>query len=353
MELLIIHSTHDRMIILIAALLLAWIAFGPFKLYRSLGLEKPENLIRTLITKLEGKLNRTRRNASTRIYRGMILVIYMVSMAMLWALLIHAIEQRFAWGQYIELFTVAYLIPARHIWDVSRRGNPLMNNASHIVPLRRMLSSITGRDSDDMDLHTIARSWIEFTAEQFASKLVAPALWYLALGLPALVLVRLIHLLAEQIGHRSARYFAFGWSARHLDTALQFIPSLLASLLLCLAAWFIPRCRPLRAIATLIAHSTRITSPTRRWPVAAIAGALHVTLGGPHRMAGEMIRDGWVGKGTAKATAHDLARAQWLYIAASIVLMLLITSALMWEQKLPLIDFISSSYQSLIGSISK
>lgn len=348
MELLIIHSFSDRMLLLLGAMGLSWLLLGPVSWYRAFGLEKPEGWLTGWIHRLEAKLNRSRRNASTRIYRGMMLVMFFLLMGWLLSLLLHMLERQLQWAVLIEILLVAYLIPSRHVWNISRRVNLLMGDARHIEPLRRLLASFSSRDTHDLDHHAIVRSTIEYLAEQAAAKVVAPALYYLALGLPALVTVRLIHLLAEQIGHRSDRYRMFGWAARHLDALLLCLPSLVAALLLCVATWFVPRCKPFGAVAILFLHPRRIRSLWRRWPLCAMAGALYVCLGGPRRTVQELIRDEWVGTGSAKATTPDLARAQWLYLVSQVILLVLIGSALLVQQSVPIDELLQQLYERLL-----
>jgi|GEM_PF-1415967 len=352
MELLVIHPLPDRMMLLIGALLFSWAFLGPISQYRRLGLEVPERFILQLLQRLETKLNRSHRDAATRIYRGIILVMFFLMLGWLLSLLLHMLERQFKWAQLLELLLIAYLIPTRHLWDISRRVNLLMGDARHVEPLRRLLASFSPRHTDELDHHAIARSTIEYLAEQFAAKIVAATLAYLVLGLPALITVRLIHFLSEQVGHHSDRYRMFGWAARHLDALVLVLPSLIAALVIGVATWFVPRCKPFGAIAIPLLHARRIRSLWRRWPLCTMAGALYVCLGGPRRTTEALIRDEWVGTGSAKATTRDLARAQWIYLVSNVVLLVLLGSMLLVQQSIPIDALLQQIYDRISELVS-
>src|SRR5581483_11885732 len=52
---------------------------------------------------------------------------------------------------------------------------------------------------------------IESLAENFSDGVVAPALWYLALGLPGLFGYKMVNTLDSMIGHKYERYRDFSW----------------------------------------------------------------------------------------------------------------------------------------------
>ncbi len=79
---------------------------------------------------------------------------------------------------------------------------------------------------------------IESLAENFADGVVAPAFWYILLGLPGMFAYKMVNTLDSMIGHRSARYRAFGWAAARLDTIANSVPARLAACMLRAAALF-------------------------------------------------------------------------------------------------------------------
>ena len=53
---------------------------------------------------------------------------------------------------------------------------------------------------------------------------MAPAFWFLLLGLPGLLVYKLVNTADSMIGNRSPRYIAFGWAAARFDDLLEFRP---------------------------------------------------------------------------------------------------------------------------------
>jgi len=50
-----------------------------------------------------------------------------------------------------------------------------------------------------------------------------------------------------------------------------------------------------------------------------MAGALNLALAGPRKYPGMVVKDPWVGDGTAKATHVDIRRALYLYFVACLI----------------------------------
>ena len=89
----------------------------------------------------------------------------------------------------------------------------------------RISSAATRRASTR---HGVARAAIESLAENFSDGVVAPAFWYLLLGLPGLFAYKMANTLDSMIGHRTPRYRAFGWAAARLDDLLNLVPARLS-----------------------------------------------------------------------------------------------------------------------------
>ena len=101
---------------------------------------------------------------------------------------------------------------------------------------RRAVSEIVGRDVSILDEPGVARAAIESAAENFSDGVVAPAFWYLLLGLPGLLVYKLVNTANSMIGNRSPRYIAFGWAAARFDDLLNFVPARLSALLIAATA---------------------------------------------------------------------------------------------------------------------
>lgn len=340
----------DRLVLASLALLVAALCFGPMRLYRSLGLHKPAAQLVRVLKLLVRKLNRQQRSTGTRVYRGMILLLVMGALALLLGRLVEWLPTRLPWLQLLELAVIAYLIPLRVVRDeVAEVGRQIKRrNRQQATSL---LETLARRESAGLDDAGMLRVSIEYLAENWNDKIVSPLLWYIALGLPGLCLLRMVNLLDHLVGHRSKTLLAFGWAPAKLDDVMQWIPARLSALLLCLAAMFIPRCHPLKGLLVMVRHARRTASPNAGWPLAAMAGLLHISVGGPRRQEGAVIEDAWIGLGSARVERRDFRRALAVYAVACLLLWLgcLIALALLTNPQLLSITDLADRLQSLIS----
>ena len=153
---------------------------------------------------------------------------------------------------------------------------------------RQAVSMIAGRDTRNMTEAEVARAAIESAAENFSDGFVAPLFWFVLLGLPGLVVYKLVNTADSMIGHRTDKYEAFGWAAARFDDVLNLIPARLTALVLAAAALSKTSLR----IAIRDAGSHR--SPNAGWPEGAMAGALDVALSGPRSYNGQHQDLPWV-----------------------------------------------------------
>src|SRR5208337_5658681 len=112
---------------------------------------------------------------------------------------------------------------------------------------RRAVAMIVGRNPDALDAAGIARAAIESLAENFSDGVVAPIFWTALGGLAGGALYKAINTADSMIGHKDARYAAFGWAAARLDDLVNLPASRLAALWIVLAASLTRGASPLEA----------------------------------------------------------------------------------------------------------
>ncbi|MEM9524521.1 MAG: adenosylcobinamide-phosphate synthase CbiB, partial [Pseudomonadota bacterium] len=133
---------------------------------------------------------------------------------------------------------------------------------------RRMVARIVGRDTRPLDESGVARAAIESAAENLSDGVMAPALWYLLLGLPGMLIYKVVNTADSMIGYRTERHSEFGWAAARLDDVLNWAPARLTALILIgvyarAEAWAVVR------------RDARLhRSPNAGWPEAATAAIL-------------------------------------------------------------------------------
>jgi adenosylcobinamide-phosphate synthase len=162
---------------------------------------------------------------------------------------------------------------------------------------------------------------VESLAENASDAVVAPLLWGALAGLPGLLGYRAVNTLDAMIGHRTARYRRFGWSAARLDDLLNWAPARLTAL--AAAAW-----APLvggtagGAIRVVRRDAGQHPSPNAGVAEAAFAGALGVRLGGCNSYHGTVEDRGMLGDGRPVHVA-DIAPASRLANAVSMSVLIM------------------------------
>ncbi|SFO86167.1 adenosylcobinamide-phosphate synthase CbiB [Tranquillimonas alkanivorans] len=185
-------------------------------------------------------------------------------------------------GWLVEIVAAAILLAQRslvdHVRDVANALRISLGEG------RRAVARIVGRDTAGMDASAVSRAAIESAAENFSDGVIAPAFWFLLLGLPGLLVYKIVNTADSMIGYRTPRYAEFGWASARFDDLLNWVPARLTAALLALAhpssnAWPV-----IRRDAGL--HR----SPNAGWPEAAMAAVLGAALSGPRSYHGE-VRD--------------------------------------------------------------
>lgn len=169
---------------------------------------------------------------------------------------------------------------------------------------RKAVGMIVGRDVSGLDESGVARAAIESGAENFSDGVVAPAFWFLIFGLPGILVYKLVNTADSMIGHKDARYGAFGWAAARLDDVLNYVPARLSGLLICATG-------RARAAFDVMMHDADLhASPNAGWPEAAMAGSLDIALGGPRAYGGAVTPLPWMNSfGRRDLTAADIGAA--------------------------------------------
>jgi adenosylcobinamide-phosphate synthase len=314
---MIAANLHDPFLLLLAGLAIDAV-FGDMPAVFAY-LPHPVVLAGRAVAACERKLNRPNRSERSRRERGIVTVIVLIGAAAGLGWTVQFLCSFSAAGAAVEAVTIGVLLAQRSLYEhVAAVAGALQSGG--IAAGRNAVRHIVGRDPASLDGHGVARAAIESLAENFSDGVVAPALWYLLLGLPGLFAYKMANTLDSMIGHRSPRYRAFGWAAARLDDLANLLPAPLSGLLLSAAAAFAGEAAPRRALWVMLRDGRKHHSPNAGWPEAAMAGALGLALAGPRRYAEGAVDDPWLGDGTAQARPADIARALRLYALACLLL---------------------------------
>ncbi|MGF1592984.1 MAG: adenosylcobinamide-phosphate synthase CbiB [Kiloniellaceae bacterium] len=314
---------------LLAVLLLAMaidlVAGDPRWLYRLL--PHPVAVIGRGIGALSRALNRQHLSRGRRILLGALCTLIVVTAAGGLGALLHLLLAGLPFGWILEGLVASSLLAFRGLYDAVRavaRGLGESLEAARVA-----VSHIVGRDPASLDAAGVARAVAESAAENFSDGFVAPVFWFLLLGLPGLFAYKAVNTLDSMIGHRDARFEAFGKVAARLDDAVNFLPARLAGLLFVAAALALPGASAGGAWRAMWRDAPRHRSPNAGWQEAAVAGALGLALAGPRQYGGRTVEDHWMGDGRRAVTAADLGRVLDLYLAAGTLVFAAVIAALL------------------------
>ena len=265
------------------------------------------------------KLNRASRSERSRLERGIVTVVVLVGMAAGLGVAVDWLCRGSVIGAAVEALVIGILLAQRGLYAHVAAVAVALERGG-LSAGREAVRHIVGRDPMRLDAPGVARAAIESLAENFSDGVVAPVFWYLLLGLPGLFAYKMANTLDSMIGHRTARYRAFGWAAARFDDALNLVPARISGLLLVAAAAFADKANAGRAFAILLRDAKKHHSPNAGWPEAAMAGALGLALAGPRDYAEGRVADPWLGSGTPLARPADIDRALRLYALACLLL---------------------------------
>ena len=191
-------------------------------------------------------------------------------------------------GNALELMLAWNCLAARNLEEETVRvANAL--EAGDLPLARRRLARIVGRDTHSLCTNEICRAVIETLAESASDGIVAP-LFYLALGgVPLALAYKAVNTLDSMIGHADENYFHFGKAAARLDDAANYLPAQLTAAAIVAASTFQDDTDPQAAWSTWRRDGDKHKSPNAGQPESAMAGALHVQLGGDNTYGGQVV----------------------------------------------------------------
>lgn len=199
---------------------------------------------------------------------------------------------------------------------------PLLND--DIDQARRELGMIVSRDTQSLNETEITTATVETVIENTHDAVIGPLFWFLALGIPGVILFRLANTLDAMWGYKTKQYEFFGKTAARMDDLLGFFSARLTVLLFAF--------RHPRALKGAWVYGRKWYSPNAGPVMSAGAGALNVQLGGNAQYNGEIKQRNLLYDGKP-ITLNDIKRSAHLmyFASATFALILLSVSFLLPE----------------------
>lgn len=302
-------------VVCFAAVVLDWLVGEPRRWHPLVGFGRGA-------AALERWLNRQPERSCRSLAGGILGVVLLTAPVMAVAWLLSNVLNGWAWlaAQVIVLWSALSLRGlAEHGKAVSEAQHQGDGDRA-----RAAVGRIVSRDAIVLSDNGVAVAATESMLENGADAVFASLFWFLVAGLPGVLLHRMINTLDAMWGYRNDRFLYFGRCAARLDDLMNWLPARLTALTYA----FLGDTR----LALQCWHRQARTwdSPNAGPVMAAGAGALRVTLGGPAPYASGIKHRPLLGDGpeaTAQTVDHAIALVQrgvmlWLLVLAALALAL-------------------------------
>jgi adenosylcobinamide-phosphate synthase len=226
-------------------------------------------------------------------------------------------DRSWSWGiHFFFLYSMLALGDLlRHVWRVERA----LEHGT-LADGREAIARLVGRDTDRMNAGACRRAAVESLSESLTDGFTSPLFWYVLLGLPGVVLFKVVSTMDSMVGYKSPRYLKFGWFGARADDVMNYVPARLTWLLIALVAGGVQGFSMLKAFRIGWTQHAILPGPNSGWSEAATAGALQRRIVGPIWLNGEMKTDLWIGDPADPPveTRLDLMRAMLLITATAL-----------------------------------
>ena len=245
------------------------------------------------------------------------------------ALLLANVSRAAAYG--FHLFMLFHMIALR---DLLKHGMAIDRAAQSgdLTAAREATANLVARDTGSMDAAACRRAAIESMSESLVDGFISPIFWYALLGLPGVVLLKLVSTMDSMVGFKTPRYLLFGWCGARADDLLHFVPARVTWALMGIAAAVIPGCSGRKAWRIGWQQHAVVPGPNSGWSEAAAAGALERRLAGPIWLRGRLVTEVWLGEesDTEGGSHQDFIRAGKLIVATAAVFVVGVVCALVF-----------------------
>jgi len=186
---------------------------------------------------------------------------------------------------------------------------------------KQALSYLVSRDTQDMTETEVYKAGLETWAENLSDGVIAPLFYLLLFGLPGIAAYKAINTMDSMIAYKTERYFYFGKTAAIVDDIANYIPARLTALLIVLLAD-----DKQRAWQCLWRDGNKLESPNAGFPIAAIAGALGVALGGDASYHGQIKHKPTLGLPLNPVDKSTLTTALQMKTGINLIVLVLLTA---------------------------
>lgn len=183
---------------------------------------------------------------------------------------------------------------------------------------RKAVALIVGRDTEVLDERGIVKAAVETVAENASDGVIAPLFYMMLFGGAGGFFYKAVNTMDSMVGYKNERYEDFGRAAAKTDDVLNFLPARICGIFLAVSA-FILGYDGRGAFRIFFRDRKNHASPNSAHGEAAVAGALHVQLGGDAWYFGKLYHKPTIGDDLREIEPEDIVRANRILYGCGIL----------------------------------
>lgn len=188
-----------------------------------------------------------------------------------------------------------------------------------LVDGRKQVARIVGRDTASLSGQEVRTAALETLSENLSDGVIAPMFWYMLLGIPGMLMYKMVNTQDSMVGYKNERYYLYGYFSAKLDDVLNYIPARLTSLIM---LWSVGR---LDLIPFVKKYGRAHASPNSGYPESALAGILSCRFGGPHDYFGKLVDKPYIGSVDRELRTEDMLQAIGINLRAEYIMVAIVS----------------------------
>jgi adenosylcobinamide-phosphate synthase len=252
----------------------------PDKIHPTVGIGKIINYLRP---KLKNKNAKIEKINGTLLLITVALLTAIPAFLILWIIRAHLNSIPYLIGPITYIIIGAILFKATFaikcmIHYTTPIAKALKNN--DIEAARKYLPYIVRRDPNSLNEKQIISATVESIAESTTDGITGPFFFFAFFGITGAFIYRVINTLDSMVAYKTPKLRNIGWFTAKMDTAANYIPSRLTSLLMVISAGFVGK-NAKESWRILKRDKNNTASPNAGYTIGAMAGALKTQLAKP------------------------------------------------------------------------
>jgi adenosylcobinamide-phosphate synthase len=257
------------------------------------------------------------------VQRGLLLTL---TLLLLTFMVIHAVTLYIGYMGNIYIQTLLFAI----IGSTTIASTMLYESVKDIIEHPEHIRYLVSRDTQELTHSEINKAAIESYAENLSDGVIAPLFYLFLFGIDGAFLYKAINTLDSMVGYHNERYEKFGKVSAKLDDLVNYLPARLTAYLIALLM------KSREAFRKFKQYGERHESPNAGHPIASMALAIGVKLGGDTSYFGKLKKKAYFGDGKDTITKEEIIHAlsfRWrfdIFITILLGVILYVQTASWW-----------------------